>query len=204
MVFLKLNSTLCIFKTVGFCYSPMYPFKISILYNICCCYCSVTQAVWLCVTSWTAACKTFLSFTISWSVLKLISIELVMPSNHLILSRPLLLMLSIFPSTRVFSNESALQIRWPKYWNFSFNISPASEYSGLISFSIDWLDRLAVQGRLQHHSSKGSILWHSAFCMVQLWHPCMTTGKTTALTRLALLAKSIHCFLIGCVGLLVF
>ena len=115
------------------------------------------------------------------------SIESVMPSNHLILCHPLLLLPSIFPSIRVFSNESALHIRWPKYWSFSFSISPSSEYSGLISFRVDWLDLLAVQGTLksllQHHSSKTSILLRSAFFIVQLSHPYMTTGKTIALTR---------------------
>ena len=113
--------------------------------------------------------------------------ELVMPSNHLILCHLFLLAPSIFPSSRVFSNESVLPIRWPKYWNFSFNISPSNEYSGLISFRMDWLDLLAVQGTLksllQHHSSKASILQHSAFFIVQLVHPYMTTGKTIALTR---------------------
>ena len=115
------------------------------------------------------------------------SIESVMPSNHIILCGPLLLLPSIFPSIRVFSNESVLHIRWPKYWNFSFSISPSKEYSGLISFRMDWLDLLAVQGilksLLQHHSSKASILQHSAFFIVQLSHPYTTTGKTTALTR---------------------
>ena len=116
-----------------------------------------------------------------------LSIELVMPSNHLILGRPLLLLPSIFSSIRVFSNESALHIRWPKYWSFSFSISPSNEYSGLISFRMDWLDLLAVWGTLksllQHHSSKASILWCSAFFTVQLSHPYMTTGKPIALTR---------------------
>ena len=115
------------------------------------------------------------------------SIELVVPSNHLILSCPFLLLPSIFPNIRVFSNESALHIRWPKYWSFSFNISPSNEYPGLISFRMDWLDLLAVQGTLksllQYHSSKASILRRSAFFTVQLSHPCMTTGKTIALTR---------------------
>ena len=123
----------------------------------------------------------------SQSLLKLLSIESVMPSNHLILSRPLLLLPSIFPSTRVFSNESALHIRWPKYWSFSFSISPSNEYSGLISFRMDWLDLLADQGTLksllQHHSSKALILLCSVFFIVQLSHPYMTTGKTIALTR---------------------
>ena len=121
------------------------------------------------------------------SLLKLMSIKSVMPSNHLILCSPLLFLLSVFPSIRVFSNESVLHMRWPKYWSFSFTISPSNEYSGLISFRIDWLDLLAVQGTLksllQHHSSKASILQCSVFFIVQLSHPYMTTGKTTALTR---------------------
>ena len=124
---------------------------------------------------------------------KLISIESVMPFNHLILCRPLLLLPSIFPSIRVFSNESALHIRWPKYWSFSFNISPSNEHPGLISFRMDWLDLLAVQqtlkSLLQHHSSKASVLRHSAFFTVQLSHPYMTTGKTIALTRWTFVGK---------------
>ena len=128
----------------------------------------------------TAACQPSLSFTNSQSLLKLMSAESVMPSNHLILCHPLLLLPSVFPSIRVFSNESVLHIRWPKYWSFSFNISPSSEYSGLMTFRMDWLDLLAVQGTLksllQHHSSKASILRHSAFFMVQLSHLYMTTG----------------------------
>ena len=139
--------------------------------------------VQLFVTPWTAAHQTSLSITKSQSLLKRRSIESVMPSNHLILSHPLLPP-SIFPSIRVFSNESALHIRWPDYWSFSFSISPSSEYSGLISFRMDWLDLLAVQGTLksllQQHSTKASILKHSAFFMVQLSHPYMTTGKTIA------------------------
>ena len=138
-------------------------------------------------TPWTAACQASLSITSSQSLLKLMSIDLVMPSNHLILCHLLLLLPSIFPSTKVFSNESALCIRWPKYWNFSLSISPSNEYSGPISFRMDWLDLLAVQGTLknllQHCSSKASILWCSAFFIVQLSHPYMTTGKTIALTR---------------------
>ena len=129
----------------------------------------------------------------SWSLLKLMSIESVMPSNHLTLCHPLLLLPSIFPSIRVFSNESVLPIRWPKYWSFSFNISPSNEYSQLISFRMDWLDLLAVQGTLesllQHYSSKASILWHSAYFVVQLSHPYMTTGKTIALTGRTIFGK---------------
>ena len=138
------------------------------------------------VTQRTAAYQASLSITNSWSLLKLMSIESVMRSNHLILCRSLLLPSSIFPSTRVFSNELVLRIRWPKYWSFSFNISPSNEYSGLIFFRMDWLDLLAVQGNLkshlQHHSSKASILQHSAFFMVKLSHPHVTTRKNLALT----------------------
>ena len=144
-------------------------------------------------TPWTAACQASLSITNSRSLLKLISFELVMPSNHLILCRPLLLPPSVFPSIRVFSNESALCIRWPKCWSFSFNIGPSNEYSGLISFRMDWLDLVAVQGALkrllQHHSSKASILQCSAFFIVQLSHPYLTTGKIIALTRQTFLGK---------------
>ena len=143
--------------------------------------------VQLFATPWTAARQASLSITNSLSSPKPMSIELVMPSNHLILCCPLLLLPSIFPSIRVFSNESALRIRWPKYWSFSFSISPSNEYSGLISFRMDWLDLLAVQGTLksllQQHSSKASILQCSAFFIVQLSHPYMATGKTIALTR---------------------
>ena len=143
--------------------------------------------VWLFVTPWTAAHQVSLSTTNCWSSPKPMSIELVMPSNHLILCRPLLLLPSIFPSIRVLSNESALRIRWPNYWSFSFSIIPSNEYSGLISFRMDWLDLLAVQGTLksllQNHSSKASILQCSAFFTVQLLHPYMPTGKTRALTR---------------------
>ena len=143
--------------------------------------------VQLFVTPWTAARQASLSITNSWSLLKLMSITSVMPSNHLILCRTLLLP-SIFPSIRVFSIESALRIRWPKYCSFSFNISPSNEYSGLISFRTDWLqDLLAVQGTLksllQHHSSKASILQHSAYFRVQISHPYVTTGNTKALKR---------------------
>ena len=143
--------------------------------------------VQLSATPWTAAHQASLSITNSQSLLKLQFIESVMPSNHLILCCPLLLLPSTFPSIRVFLNESVLPIRWPKYWSFSFNISPSNEYSGLISFRMEWLDLLADQGAikslLQYHSSKASILQHSAFFIVQLSHPCMTTGKTIALTR---------------------
>ena len=147
---------------------------------------------------WTVACQASLSITNAWSLLKLMSIESVMPSSHLILCLPLLLLLSIFLSIRVFSNESVLSIRWPKYWSFSFNISPSNEYSGLISFRMDWLDLLAVQGTLksllQYHSPKPSILQHSAFFIVQLSHPYMTTGKTKALTRQTFLGKVMSAF----------
>ena len=148
------------------------------------------SCVRLFVTPWTAACQASLSIR---SQPKPMSIKSVMPSNHLILCRPLLLLPSIFPSIRVFSNESALHIRWPKYWHFSFNISPSNEHPGLISFRMDWLDLLAFQGTLksllQHHSSKASILRCSAFFIVQLSHPYMTTGKTRALTRQTFVGK---------------
>ena len=131
------------------------------------------------VTPWTAACQASLSITNSQSLFKLTSIESVMPSNHLILCHPLFLSSSVFPSIRVVSYESALCIKWPKYWSFSFSISPSNEYSGVISFRMDWLDLLTVQGTLkslpQHHSPKVSILWHSAFYIVQLSHPYMTS-----------------------------
>ena len=137
-------------------------------------------------TPWTAACQASLSITNSQSLLKLMSIELVMPSNYLILCHPLLLLPSTFPNIRVFSNELALHIGWPKYWSFSFSISPSNEFSGFISFRIDLFDLFAVQGTLkrllQHHSLKASILQCSVFFMVQLSHLCMTTGKTIALT----------------------
>ena len=145
------------------------------------------NCVWLFVTPWTAAHQAPLSITNSQSPPKPMSIGSVMPSNQLILCCPLLLLPPIPPSIRDFSNESALRIRWPKYWSFSFSISPSNEHPGLISLRMDWLDLLAVQGTLksllQHHSSKASILWHSVFFMVQLSHPYMTTGKTIALTR---------------------
>ena len=154
-------------------------------------------------TPWTAAHQASLSITNSQSLLKLMSIESLMPSNHLILCYPLLLLPSIFPSIRVFSNESVLCIRWPKCWSFIFNISPYNEYSGLISFRMDWLDLLAVQGTLksllQHHRSKASVLQRSAFFIVQLSHPYMTTGKIIDLTRWTFVGKCL-CFLICCVG----
>ena len=145
------------------------------------------------VIPWTAIRQASMSITNFQSLLKLMSIDSVMPSNHLILCHPLLLLPSILPSIRVFSNESALHIRWPKYWSFSFSISSSNEYSGLIPFRMDWFDLLAVQGTLkslvQYHSSKASILQHSAFFMVQLSHPYMTTGKTVALIRWTFVSK---------------
>ena len=145
------------------------------------------SSVWLFATPWTAACQASLSITNSQSPPKLMSIESVMLSKHLILCCPLLLLPSVFPRIMVFSNESALRIRWPNYWSFSFNISPSSEHPGLIFFRMDWLDLLVVQGTLQsllqHHNSKVSILWRSVFSIVQLSHPYMTTAKTIALAR---------------------
>ena len=149
--------------------------------------------VWLFATPWTAAHQASLSITNSQSLLKVISIKSVMPSNHLILCRPLLLLPSLFPSIRVFSKESVIHIRWPKYWSFSFSISPSNEYSGLVSFRMDWLDLLAVQGTLksllQHYSWKASTLQHSAFLIDQLLHPYMTTEKTKALTSQTFVSK---------------
>ena len=156
---------------------------------------------------WTAAHQASLSFTIFWSLLKLMSIESMIPSNHFIPCHLLLLLPSIFPSIQVFSNESALHIRWPKYWrsSFSFSISPSNEYSGFSFFRIDWLHLLAVQGTLksllQHYNSKASILQHSAFFMIQLSHPYMTTRKTIVLTIRTLLEKWSLCLLICCLGL---
>ena len=151
------------------------------------------SCIWLFVTLWTAVHQASLSITNSWSLLKLMSIESVMPSNHLILCRHLFLPPAIFPSIRVFSNESVLCIKWPKYWSFSFSISPSNEYPGLISFRMDWLDLLAVQGTLksllQHHSLKASILWRSAFFIVQLSHPYMTSGKIIALSTWTFVGK---------------
>ena len=157
-----------------------------------------SPSVMLFVTPWTAACQASLSITSSQSLLKLVSIELMMPTKHVILCRPLFLLSSVFPSIRVFSSESALHIKWPSYWSFSFSISPPSEYSGLISFRVHWFDLLAVQGTLksllQHHSSIASILWRPAFFTVQLSHPYMTTGKTIALTRRSWVGKKCLCF----------
>ena len=157
--------------------------------------------VQLFVTSRTTACQPSLSVTKSWSLLKLMS---VMPPNHLILCHPLIFLSLIFLSIRVFSNESVIRIRWPKYWSFSFSISPSNEYSGLISFRMDWLDLLAVhetlKSLLQHHSLKASSLPRSAFFMVQFSHPYMTTGKTIALTRWTFAGKVCLCFLICCLG----
>ena len=151
------------------------------------------SCVQLFATPWTAACQPPLSIMNSWEPDQTHIHQSVMPSNHLILCHPLLLLASIFPSIRVFSNESALCIRWPKYWSFSFNISPSNEYSGSISFRMDWFDLLAVQGTLksllQHHSSKASILQHLAFFTVQLSHPYMTTGKTMVLTKWTFVGK---------------
>ena len=161
------------------------------------------SSVQLFATPWTAAHQASLSITNSRGLLKLTSIESVTPSHHLILCHPLLLLPSIFPSTRIFSNESVL-IRWPEYWSFHFSISPSSEHPGLISFRMDWLVLLAVQGTLksllQHHSSKASILWRSAFFIVQLSHPYMTTRKTIALTIWTFVGKVCLCFLICCLG----
>ena len=156
-------------------------------------YSSVSQSCLTLWTSWTAAYQASLSITDTQSLLKVMCIESMMPSNHLILFRPLLLPPSVFPSIRVFSNESVLCITWLKYWSFSFSISPSNEYSGLISFRVDGFDLLSVQGTpkslLQHHSSKESILQHSDFFIVQLSHPYMTTGKTIALTRWTFVVK---------------
>ena len=156
------------------------------------------KRVQLLATPWTAAHQASLFITNSRSLLKLVSIELVMLSNHLILCRPLLLLPSIFPRNRVFSNESIIHIRWPKDWSFSFSIRPSNEYSGLMSLRMDWLDLPPVQGTLksllQHHSLKASILRHSAFFIVQLSHPYMTTGKTIALTRQTFVGKVMSLF----------
>ena len=167
-------------------------------------FCSLSH-VWLSATPWTTARQASLSFTISQNLFKLMSIELGMQSNDLILCHPLLLPPSNFLSIRVFSNESALHIRWPKDWSFSFSISPSNQYSGLISFRIDWFDLLAVQGTLrsllQHHSLKASILRRSAFLTVWLSQPYMTTGKTIALTVRTFGGRVCLCFSTRCLGL---
>ena len=178
----------------GFVFAQFIHLYISIQFNS---FQSLSR-VRLFVTPWTAACQAFLYITNSRSLPKLMSIESLMPSNHLIFCHPLLLLPSIFPSIRVFSNESALRIRWPKYWSFSFNISPSNQHPGLISFRMDWLDLLAVQGTLksllQDYSSKASILQCSAFFIVQLSHPYMTTGKTIALTIWTSVSKVMSLF----------
>ena len=181
----------------SFCYNRLSPIqKWNQPYNWNCIQFSSVQSlshVRLFATLWTAAHQTSLSFTNSQSLPNLISIKSVMPSSHLILCRPLLLLPSIPPSIRVFSNESTLHMKWPKYWSFSFSINPSKEHPGLISFRMDWLDLLAVQetlkSLLQHHSSKTSILWYSAFFTVQFSHSYMTTGKTIALTRRTFVGK---------------
>ena len=184
----------------GFCELPftgVYKTLLSVLINQLTIQYSSVQSfsqVQLFPTPWAAAPQASLSITNCRGLLKLMSIESVMPSNHLILYRPLLLPPSIFPSIRVFSNESVLRIRWPKYWNFSFSISPSNKHSGWISFRMDWMDLIAVQGTLksllQHHSSKASILQHSTFFKVHLSHPYITTGNTIALTKWAFIGKA--------------
>ena len=185
------DSTICFcIPSVVMCYSSWNEWKKNLVLNIQFSR-SVTSDSFS--TPWTAAHQASLSMTSSWSLLKLMSIKSVIPSNYLILCCPLLLLPSIFPSFRVFSNESVICIRWPRNWSFSISISPSNEYSGLISFRIDWFDLLAVQGTLKnllwYHSSKASILWHSAFFMVQLSHPYMTTGTTVALMRWTFVGK---------------
>ena len=173
--------------------TPVKPLATTDLFSVSISSVQSLSHVRLFVIPWTSAHLASLSITNSWSSPKLMSIESVMPSNYLLLCRPLLLLPSIFPSIRVFSNESALRIRWPKYWSLSFNISPSNEHPGLNSFRMDFLDLLAVQGTLksllQHHSSKESILWCSAFFIVHLSHPYMTTGKTIVLTRRTFVGK---------------
>ena len=167
-------------------------------YNLCCCgCCSVAKSCLTLCDPMECSTQASLVFTISWSLLKLMSIEWMMPSSHLILCHSLLLLPSIFPSIRIFSSESALCIRWPRDWTITFSISPSNDYSGLLSFRIDWFDLLAVHGTLksflQHHSLKASFLQCSAFFMVQLSHPYMTTGETIALTRWAFVMMSLLC-----------
>ena len=181
------------------CYCSMEPKAIAQFSSV-----QLLSRVRLFATPWISARQASLSITISWSSLKLMSIESVMPSSHLILCRPLLLLPPIPPSIRVFPSESTLRMRWPKYWSFSFSIIPSKEHPGLISFTMDWLDLLAVQGTLksllQHHRSKASILRCSAFFTVQLSHPYMTTGKTIALTRWTFVGKVCLCFWICYLG----
>ena len=189
---------LCLYKYLWMhtyaCLCILFLLNWNHMYTLACKFSSVQSLshVWLFVTHGLQQARPP-CLTNSWSLLKLMSTESVMPSNHLILCHPLLLLPSIFPSIRVFSNESALRIRWPKYWSFSFSISPSNEYSGLISFRIDWFGLLAVQGTLksllQHHSSEASVLWCSAFFIVQLSHPYKTTGKTITLTRWTFVGK---------------
>ena len=182
----------------------VYPFGTSALSSVQFSSVQSLSHVYHFATPWTAAHQASLSITNSWSLPKTLSIESVMTSNHLILCPPLLLLPSTFPNIRVFSNESALHIRWPKYWSFSFNISPSNEHPGLISFRMDWLDRLAVQGTLksllQHHTSKASILQHSAFFIVQTFTSIHDYWKNQSLEDRSLLAKQCLCFLICCLG----
>ena len=189
----SLSSLICKVEMIALPLSDRAVVKPSRIMYVKCLVAQLLSHVQLFVILWTTAHQASLSFTISQSLLKLMSIESVMPSNHLILCCLLLLLPSIFPSIRVFSKELALHIMWPKYWSFSFNISPSNDHSGLISFRMDWLDLLAVQGTrkslLQHHSSKASILQCSAFFMVQLSHPYMSIGKTIALTRQTFVGK---------------
>ena len=176
-----------------FCWMPEFKAKAQLISLVIISSIQLLSREWLFATPWTAVHQASRSITNSWSLLKLMSIESMMPSNHLILCCPLLLPPSIFSSIRVFSNESVLLIRWTKYWSFSFSISPSNEHPGQISFRMDWLDLCAVQGTiksfLQHHSSKAKILRHSAFFTVQLSHPYMTTGNTIALTRRTFVGK---------------
>ena len=191
-LYLPRETTFEIPQKIKFC---QVAFKCSRLCWILIQFSSVAQSCPTLATPWTAACQASLSITNSWSSLKLTSVESVMPFSHLLLCHPLLLLPPVPPSIRIFSNESTLRMRWPKYWSFSFSIIPSKEHLGLISFKMDWLDLLAVQGTLksllQHHSSKASILGHSAFFTVQLSHPYMTTGNAIASTILygPLLAK---------------
>ena len=196
---LDLSVVKCGSGPVSPCWSSVWMISIAGSGAVKSCQCSAVQSlsrVRLFAAPRTVVHQASLCVTNSQSSLKLASIMLVIPSNHLTLCRPLLLPPSIFPSIGVFSNESALRIRWPKYWSFSFIISPSNEYSGLISFRMGWMDLLSVQGTLksllQHHTSKASILWHSAFFMVQHSHPYVTTGKTITLTRRIFVGKVIN------------